>query len=398
MYHNIPSGYVDELQSEQCRKQMSQLPVAGTVWVSPRIIPTRDVSLQLITSTQEEIQYDKRDFSTADPSDWKLMERERVESFKWSIDGDSQITISISLDIPRDRLNLSRSVALSFASIPREIRGSQTYGIAVDDRDGGYYVEVSKRVILGYEQTLSDLANGFLEEVLTHEVAHAELDRRFYNTSGWSNAVSQDSGRFISEYASRDPSTEDVAETILPLAGILTTRPVDLSTQDKAYLLASASWVSARFAYLSDQVFGDLGNFGQRLATLKDPIIGSTLRYVLSRDSVTNISEFNIGGGILAIPGNLSSKLNGFSLYAVSAPVHPGIEARKKELKAYDNAFKKTKTLEKKIGQTGDAYAYKQSTGEFFVDTNGKQKGFGEGGLLAVLENRPLLGTLNIDF
>jgi hypothetical protein len=326
------------------------------------------------------------------------MEPERVESFTWSIDSESDITVSVSLDIPQNRADLSRSVALAFASIPRQIRGSHNYGIAVDDRDGGYYGEAYNKVILGYEQTLSTLADGFLEELLTHEVAHAELDKYFYNTPGWSDAVLQDSGRFISEYARDNPSTEDVAETILPLAAILSARPADLSAEDKAYLLATASWISARYAYLSDRIFGYSGNLSQRLATLQDPVTGSGSQYVLTKDSITNISEFDIRGERLVIPDDLSRKLKGSSLYAVSAPPDLDAESTQQELKAHKRALKRTKRLEKKIGLTGDAFAYKQSTGEFFVDTNGKQKGFGEGGLLAVLENQPLIGTSNIAF
>jgi len=377
---------------------MSQLPVEGTVWVSPRMIFTRDASLKLIASVQEQIQYDKRDFSTADPNDWKWMEPERVESFTWSIDSESEITVSVSLDIPQNRADLSRSVALAFASIPRQIRGSHNYGIAVDDRDGGYYGEAYNKVILGYEQTLRTLADGFLEELLTHEVAHAALDKYFYNTRGWSNAVSQDFGRFISEYASDNPSTEDVAESILPLAAILSAEPSDLTADDKEYLLASASWIPARYEYLSGQVFGDSASLSQRLAALQDPIIGSGSQYLLRSDLITSISEFAADSAALLIPDDLSSKITGSSLYVVAAPINPGADATKKEFKSYKNALKKVKSLEKRIGRTGDAFAYKQSTGEFFVDTNGKQKGFGEGGLLAVLENQPLLGIDNIAF
>jgi hypothetical protein len=377
---------------------MSKLPVAGTVWVSPRMIFARDVSLRLTASAQEVIQYSKRDLSTPDPNDWNWMEPERVESFTWSIDNESEITVSISLDISQNRTDLSRSVALAFASIPNQIRGSQNYDIAVDDRDGGYYETAANKIILGHEQTLSDITDGFLEEVLTHEVAHAELDKYFYGTSGWSNAVFLDAGRFISEYAGDNPSREDVAETILPLAAILSVDPARLTPADKAYLLESAAWVPGRYAYLSEQVFGNSVDFSQRLTSLQEPITGGGSPYVLRRDSVTRITTFDITEDTIDIPDELTGTLKGSSLYSISAPTYPGMEATKKEWKAYKTVLKKTKTLEKKIGQTGDAFAYKQSTGEFFVDTNGKQKGFGEGGLLAVLENQPLLGTSNIDF
>jgi hypothetical protein len=362
------------------------------------MISTKETSLTLISSALEEIRYDKRDLSTPDPNDWIWMDSERVESFRWSINNESEITISISLDIPQNRTDLSRSVALSFASIPHQIRGSQKYGIAVDDRDGGYYGEAFNKVILGYEETLRNLADGFLEELLTHEVAHAELDKYLYYTSGWANAVSQDSGRFISKYAGDYPSSEDVAETVLPLAAILSADPTELTAEDKAYLLASASWVPGRYAYMSQQIFGTSGNLSQRLASLQDPITGGSSQYSLSEDSITRISEFDVNDGMLEVPDNLSGKLRGSSLYAVSAPTTPGAEGTKQEWMRYKNALKKTKTLEKKIGRTGDAFSYKQSTGEFFVDTNGKQKGFGEGGLLAILENQPLLTLENILF
>jgi len=129
-----------------------------------------------------------------------------------------------------------------------------------------------------------------------------------------------------------------------------------------------------------------------------DPITGGGSQYLLSKDSVTRISDFAVDNQELHIPDDLSVKITRSSLYAVAAAINPGAGATKKELKAYKNALKKVKTLEKKIGLTGDPFAYKQSTGEFFVDTNGKQKGFGEGGVLAVLENQPLLGMGNIVF
>jgi hypothetical protein len=144
---------------------------------------------------------------------------------------------------------------------------------------------------------------------------------------------------------------------------------------------------------------------GLELAFLKDLGYGLTPEgeallntYSLAKNSVTRITAFDIAEDTIVIPDELTGILKGSSLYTISAATHPGVEATKKERKAYKSALTKTKTLEKKIGRTGDAFAYKQSTGEFFVDTNGRQKGFGEGGLLAILENQPLLGVENIGF
>ena len=53
----------------------------------------------------------------------------------------------------------------------------------------------------------------------------------------------------------------------------------------------------------------------------------------------------------------------------------------------------------KSIGRTGHGFAYNQLTGELFLDTNGKKKGFGLGsGLLAVLEDTPAIGIDNFQF
>lgn len=152
----------------------------------------------------------------------------------------------------------------------------------------------------------------------------------------------------------------------------------------------------SRFSEKDEKLVKDFVD--EYLGIESDPITGGGSQYLLSKDSVTRISDFVVDNQELQIPDDLSVKITRSSLYAIAAPTNPGTGATKKELKSYKNALKKVKTLEKKIGRTGDSFVYNQSTGEFFVDTNGKQKGFGEGGLLAVLENQPLLGIGNIDF
>ena len=59
------------------------------------------------------------------------------------------------------------------------------------------------------------LRDGFLEEVLFHEAAHASLDIDHADSAGWRAAQEAD-GEFISTYARDNPDREDVAESVLP--------------------------------------------------------------------------------------------------------------------------------------------------------------------------------------
>jgi hypothetical protein len=111
------------------------------------------------------------------------------------------------------------------------------------------------------------------------------------------------------------------------------------------------------------------------------------------------ISEFNPLEDILEIPREILSpatKQTLFSIKAVTKPEGLMSKSEKKSFKKQQAALKKSL---KKIGRTGDGFAYNQLTGELFVDTNGKKKGFGnDGGLLAILEDTPAIGINNFEF
>ncbi|HEY0975967.1 MAG TPA: hypothetical protein VGE21_00740 [Flavobacteriales bacterium] len=57
--------------------------------------------------------------------------------------------------------------------------------------------------------------DGILEEAFVHEGTHASLDAAHANASGWLAAQVSDGG-FISTYAQGSPTTEDLAESVLP--------------------------------------------------------------------------------------------------------------------------------------------------------------------------------------
>lgn len=128
-----------------------------------------------------------------------------------------------------------------------------------------------------------------------------------------------------------------------------------------------------------------------------DPITGAET-YKLQTGDVYRINEFEQLSDKLEIPDDLIGKIPNNSFYSIDSPIHPGENASKKELAIFKKSQKRAKNLERKSDRIGDAFLYVQRTGEFYVDTNGTKRGFGEGGLLAVLtmENQPILGMDNI--
>lgn len=59
------------------------------------------------------------------------------------------------------------------------------------------------------------IADGILEETFVHEAAHTSLDAAHAAAPGWI-AAQQADAEFISTYARDNPTTEDVAESVLP--------------------------------------------------------------------------------------------------------------------------------------------------------------------------------------
>jgi len=111
------------------------------------------------------------------------------------------------------------------------------------------------------------------------------------------------------------------------------------------------------------------------------------------------ITEFNPTEDILQIPSELAARTAAKSFFGVQKVVIPDRPLTKSEQKSYKKQQKAVSKSVKRIGKTGDGFVYNQLTGELFVDTNGRKKGFGEGGgLLAVLEDTPAIGLGNFEF
>ncbi|MEB3167753.1 MAG: hypothetical protein VKK97_03380, partial [Synechococcaceae cyanobacterium] len=108
------------------------------------------------------------------------------------------------------------------------------------------------------------------------------------------------------------------------------------------------------------------------------------------------IAAFNPLEDFLQIPQALSDRATQktlFNIKKISTPNNLPSKVSRKSFKKQQNAAMKSV---KRIGKTGDGFAYNQQTGELFIDTNSKKKGFGEDGdLLAVLEGTPEIGINN---
>ena len=112
-----------------------------------------------------------------------------------------------------------------------------------------------------------------------------------------------------------------------------------------------------------------------------------------------NISKFNPADDFLQIPKELAGSTAPRTFFSVAKVVMPDRPLTKTEQKLFSKQQKAVGKSVKRIGTTGDRFAYNQLTGQLFLDTNGKKKGFGVGGgLLAVLEDTPAIGIDNFQF
>ena len=111
------------------------------------------------------------------------------------------------------------------------------------------------------------------------------------------------------------------------------------------------------------------------------------------------ITEFNPTEDFLQIPQELAGSTAPRTFFGVAKMILPDRPLTKSEKKSFGKQQKAVSKSVKSIGRTGHGFAYNQLTGELFLDTNGKKKGFGVGGgLLAVLEDTPAIGIDNFQF
>lgn len=93
------------------------------------------------------------------------------------------------------------------------------------------------------------IADGILEETFAHEAAHTSLDATHAAAPGWI-AAQQADPEFISTYARDNPSSEDVAESVLPWLAVKCAR----SRIDANLATTIQSTIPNRLAYFETAV------------------------------------------------------------------------------------------------------------------------------------------------
>jgi hypothetical protein len=124
-------------------------------------------------------------------------------------------------------------------------------------------------------------------------------------------------------------------------------------------------------------------------------------RFVFQANSVGiepfRISAFDPSEDCVEIPSMISASASRKSLFSIKTVAIPEGSLSKSEQKALKKEQKAASKSLKRLGRTGDGFAYNQFSGELFLDVNGLKKGFGEGGgLIAIFEGNPSFGLDNL--
>ncbi|MDE0476119.1 MAG: carboxypeptidase regulatory-like domain-containing protein [Gammaproteobacteria bacterium] len=220
-------------------------PYAGTVFITPRMIePSDPTSLRNVTYV-----------GRADRSvfDRRVGSHETVNVFLFEAEfADRVVDIEVNpefgtreaarAEVDRYASPLGRLPAVLLAKLRDfEIHGGD--GLA-----GGN--SQIRHILIHTVEGEQLLRDGFLEEVLMHEAAHATLEDAHQETDGWLEAR-RDDGVFISEYARDYPEREDFAESFGPWFA-LRYLPDRLTAEER---WAIATTMPNRLAYFDKQGF-----------------------------------------------------------------------------------------------------------------------------------------------
>ena len=107
------------------------------------------------------------------------------------------------------------------------------------------------------------IRDGFMEEILVHEAAHAALDIAHKYSPGWHAAQAAD-GVFISTYALDHPNREDIAASFVTYLAVRY-QPERLAAADRAVILRT---IPNRLIYFDEQGF-DMSPYTQ--SEVQDP-------------------------------------------------------------------------------------------------------------------------------
>ena len=182
-------------------------PYQGTVWITPEILVSTD------STTFQEIQYAGRELRLF----WNGAEWVEENIYKFHAHFATRLKQTVFSVHPEYRnQTAARKVVEQYAHIVgrlpavflyniHEIQIGRNIGGASANRDGQVHLDAAEEWVVN---------DGWLEEVLIHEGAHASLDKDHAEDDSWLEAQKLD-GVFISEYATEHPGREDVAESVL---------------------------------------------------------------------------------------------------------------------------------------------------------------------------------------
>lgn len=191
-------------------------PFAGTVWVTPDILgPDDPSSLGSVTYAGRGMReiFDRRAnaWITVNAYLFDVRFGERTAEWQFNPEFGSEEAARAEIDVFAPAIGRLPAALLSNLQEVEVNAGEGAFG-------GNSY---NGSILIHTEDSGTRLAvrEGFLEEVLMHEAAHASLDRDHGDAPGW-RAAQQGDGVAISDYARDFPDREDVAESILPYFAI----------------------------------------------------------------------------------------------------------------------------------------------------------------------------------
>lgn len=187
-------------------------PFSGTVWVTPDILGPEDPSsFDSVTYTGRGIReiFDRRAdaWITVNAYLFDVRFGERTVEWQFNPEFGSPEAAEAEIDVFAPAIGRLPAALLSNLQEVEVNAGEGLFG-------GNPY---NGSILIHTEDASTRLAidEGFLEEVLMHEAAHASLDMEHRDAPAWL-AAQQADGVAISEYALDFPGREDVAESILP--------------------------------------------------------------------------------------------------------------------------------------------------------------------------------------
>lgn len=126
---------------------------------------------------------------------------------------------------------------------------------------------------------------------------------------------------------------------------------------------------------------------------------GITDQFILSTSgtaSPARISSFKAAEDFIIAPRSVLNNLESTSLKVIRQVLRPEGPLSKAESKSFKKELKIQKKDLKLIGRTGDGLFYDQQSGQLIADFNGKERGLGGGGVLAILEGSPEFNSNNL--